>query len=52
MLKSPNTGSKTRLWIFYIFVILVHFLIIGGIFSGALAITPWAAAAAVRQAVE
>lgn len=30
----------------------VHFLIIGGIFSGALAITPWAAAAAVRQAVE
>ena len=30
----------------------VHFLIIGGMFSGALAITPWAAAAAVRQAVE
>ena len=33
MLKSPNTGSKTRLWIFYIFVILVHFLIIGRFFK-------------------
>ena len=33
MLKSPNTGSKTRLWVFYIFVILVHFLIIGRFFK-------------------
>ena len=33
MLKSPNTVSKTRLWVFYIFVIFVHFLIIARFFK-------------------
>ena len=33
MLKSPNTVPKTRLWVFYIFVIFVHFLIIARFFK-------------------
>ena len=33
MLKSPNTASKTRLWVFYIFVIFVHLLIIARFFK-------------------
>ena len=33
MLKSPNTVLKTRLWVFYIFVIFVHFLIIARFFK-------------------
>ena len=33
MLKSPNIASKTRLWIFYIFVIFIHFLLIARFFK-------------------
>ena len=33
MLKSPNNASKTRLWIFYIFVIFIHFLLIARFFK-------------------
>ena len=33
MLKSPNTVLKTRLWVFYLFVIFVHFLIIARFFK-------------------
>ena len=33
MLKSPNIASKTRLWVFYFFVILIHFLIISRFFK-------------------
>jgi len=33
MLKSPNTASKTRLWVFYILVIFVHLLIIARFFK-------------------
>ena len=33
LLKSPNIASKTRLWIFYIFVIFIHFLLIARFFK-------------------
>ena len=33
MLKSPNIASKTRLWVFYIFVFFVHILIIARFFK-------------------
>ena len=33
MLKSPNIASKTRLWVFYLFVILIHFLILSRFFK-------------------
>ena len=33
MLKSPNNASNTRLWIFYIFVIFIHFLLIARFFK-------------------
>ena len=33
MLKSPNIASKTRLWVFYTIVIIVHFLIIARFFK-------------------
>ena len=33
MLKSPNIASKTRLWVFYTFVVFVHFLIIARFFK-------------------
>ena len=33
MLKSPNNASKNRLWIFYIFVIFIHFLLIARFFK-------------------
>ena len=33
MLKSPNIVSKARLWVFYTFVVFVHFLIIARFFK-------------------
>ena len=33
MLKSPNIASKNRLWVFYIFVLFVHLLLIGRFFK-------------------
>tara|TARA_B100001996_G_scaffold75669_1_gene55872 strand:+ start:464 stop:2236 length:1773 start_codon:yes stop_codon:yes gene_type:complete len=33
VLKSPNIASKARLWVFYVFVVLVHFLIVARFFK-------------------